>query len=68
MLLQPEDGRTALGVVAADAFEKTRAVMHGVGEHMDLRVGKIDEPAVHPHFFDFFEWHWNPPGTGYVGG
>ena len=26
-------------------------------EDVDLRVGEVDETAVHPDFFDFFERH-----------
>ena len=32
--------------------------MDGVGQHVDFRVGEIDELPIHPDLFDFLERHW----------
>ena len=48
VLLEPEDGRAVRGLVAADALEDTRAVVEPVHADVDLRVGPVDELAVHP--------------------
>ena len=48
MLPEPEDGRAVRGLVAADALEDTRAVVEPVHADVDLRVGPVDELAVHP--------------------
>jgi hypothetical protein len=45
---EPEDGRPRGGGVGPDALEDARAVVEGVGEHVDLGVGPVDELAVHP--------------------
>ena len=45
---QPEDGRAVVGLVAADALEDARAVVEPVRADVDLRVGPVDELAVHP--------------------
>ena len=59
MLDEAEDRRTlVLGVVAADSLKKARTVMDGVGQHVDFRVGEIDELPIHPDLFDFLERHW----------
>src|SRR5207237_1741899 len=43
--------------VTANAFEENGAVVEGVREDVNFRVGKVDELPVHPYFFDFFEGH-----------
>ena len=58
VIVEPEDGRALVArVVAADAFEEAGAVVEGVREDVNLRVGEVDEAPVHPDFFDFFERH-----------
>ena len=51
VLPEPEDGRAVRGLVAADALEDTRAVVEPVHADVDLRVGPVDELAVHPDRF-----------------
>src|SRR5205823_4105192 len=64
VIIEPENGRALVGgVVAADAFEETGAVVNGVGQHVNLRVREVNEPSVHPDLFDFFERHAGPPGS-----
>ena len=48
---QPEDGRAVIGLVAADAFEDPGAVVEPVRADVDLRIGPVDELAVHPDLF-----------------
>ncbi len=48
VLLEAKDGRAALGVVAADALEDSRAVMQAVGADVDPGVRPVHELPVHP--------------------
>ena len=48
MLAVAEDGRPAIGLVAADALEDAAAVVEAMGEYVDLGVLPGDELAVHP--------------------
>ena len=48
VIAKPEDGRPLGRVVAANALEDTRAVVEAVDADVDLRVGPVDELAVHP--------------------
>jgi hypothetical protein len=57
MFIQPENRRASPGLIAAHAFEDPRAIVDCVREHVDFRVGEIDEPPVHPDLLDFFERH-----------
>jgi hypothetical protein len=50
VLVKAEDGRTVDGVVGANALEGAAAVVHGVGQDMDLGIAPIDHLAVHPDF------------------
>ena len=49
-----------LRLVDARALEHRRAVVEDVGEGVDLRVGEIHEPPVHPDLLDVFVGH-RPP-------
>ena len=48
VILEAEDRRALLGLVAADALEDTGSVVEPVGADVNLRVGPVDEVAVHP--------------------
>ena len=48
VLAEPEDGRPLRRVVAANALEDARAVVEAVHADVNLRVGPVDELAVHP--------------------
>jgi hypothetical protein len=48
VLAEAEDRRPLRRVVAADALEDARAVVEPVDADVDLRVGPVDELAVHP--------------------
>ncbi len=65
VLVQAEDRRPFRCLVAADPFEDAGAVVQPVHADVDLRVGPVDELAVHPDLFGLlhrarsFVW---PPG------
>ena len=48
VLVEAEDRRSLRGVVAADPLEDAGAVVQSVHADVDLRVGPVDELAVHP--------------------
>ncbi len=51
VLLEAEDSRAVRSLVATDALEDTRAVVEPVHADVHLRVGPVDELAVHPDRF-----------------
>ena len=48
VILQPEDGRALLGLVAADPLEDAGPVVEPVTADVDPRVRPVDELSVHP--------------------
>src|SRR3989338_5908267 len=48
MLFEAKNGRSVHGVVGANAFEGTAAIVQRMGQHVDLGVAPIDHLAVHP--------------------
>jgi hypothetical protein len=60
MLLEPENRRAGLCLVAADAFESTEAVLERVAHHMDMRIPPLDDVAVHPDLFCSFQASRSP--------
>jgi hypothetical protein len=48
MVAVSEDGRSSIGLVAADALEHAAAVVKAMAEYVDLGVLPWDEIAVHP--------------------
>jgi len=48
VLLQPEDGRSLLGLVAAEPLKDGGAVVNNVGQDVDLGVLVGDELSVEP--------------------
>ena len=49
VIVETEYGGALRGLVGADPFEDTRAVVERVGEEVDVRVVPVDELAVHPY-------------------
>ena len=62
VLAEPEDAGAAVGLVRADALEDPRAVVQRVREDVDLRVGPVDELAVHPDLLGLL--HATGPSSG----
>src|SRR5262249_47345431 len=59
VLVQAEGGRSVPRLVDARTLEHRRAVVEDVGEGVDLRVGEIHQPPVHPDLLDIFVRHSN---------
>lgn len=49
VVLEPENRRSLGGLVNPDALEDTGAIVHGMGEDMDLRIRPIDEFSIQPY-------------------
>ena len=60
VVVESEDGGAALGVVRADALEHTGAVVHHMGQDVDLRVVPRDPLPIHPDLVHFGERHHAP--------
>ena len=63
VVAEPEDRRPFRRVVAANALEDAGAVMQAVDADMDLRVGPVDELAVHPDLLGLL--HRRAPFSGW---
>src|SRR5579864_2768265 len=57
MAVQPEDGGSVSGGVAAHAFEDTGAVVESVRQHVHVCIVPVDELPVEPDFFGLCKTH-----------
>src|SRR5271157_2454431 len=55
--ISPKDGGALVGIVAADAFKHSRAVVKGVGRDVDSSVGPRYDLSIHPHPLRLVEHH-----------
>ena len=57
MVGESKNGWTILGLVCANAFKYSGAVMQRVRQHVYLRFVPIDKRAIHPDFWCRCNWH-----------
>ena len=57
MIGESKNGWTILGLVCANTFKYSGAVMQCVRQHVYLRFVPIDKLAVHPNFWCRSYWH-----------
>src|SRR5262245_29449979 len=55
MLLEPEDCRAGLRLIAADTFKYPETILESIAHQMDVSVIPIDNFAVHPDLVRFFQ-------------